>query len=166
MGGISSDLGIKHNSSFVNLFIKASDYVKMLANLKMYLEEELYSVSEEDSIYGKVAYPTAYLGDVKIYFMHYSSEQEAREAWECRKKELIGIIYTYFLQTGQDAQNKICEILISYHIKIKLCLRINHIRTSKVLIILKDMKVKVRWEFYQNGKIIRRLRGCWINLTL
>ena len=87
-GVISNDLGLQHNSPFVNLFLKADDYVKMLSDLKGYMNYELKFVKEIDSIYGEVSYPTAYLKDVKIYFMHYSSEQDALKAWERRKKRI------------------------------------------------------------------------------
>lgn len=87
-GVLSSDLGLEFKSPFVNLFIKASDYVKLLGDLKGYMSEELHFVKEEDPIYGNVSYPTAYLRDVKIYFMHYDSDEEARDAWERRKKRI------------------------------------------------------------------------------
>lgn len=87
-GVISSDLGMQFRSPFVNLFIKASDYVKLLADLKGYMSEELCFVKETDPLYGNVTYPTAYLRDIKIYFMHYASEEEARSAWNRRKKRI------------------------------------------------------------------------------
>ncbi len=87
-GVMCSDLGVPFNSPFVNLFIKASDFVKLCGDFKGYMDEELRFVTEEDPIYGKTEYPTAYLKDVKIYFMHYKSEQEARESWERRRKRI------------------------------------------------------------------------------
>jgi len=87
-GVISSDLGLEFNSPFVNLFIKADDYVKILGDLKGYIESELRFVKEKDPIYGDVKYPTAYLRDAKIYFMHYKSEKEAVDAWNRRKKRI------------------------------------------------------------------------------
>lgn len=97
-GVISSDLGLPFRSPFVNLFIKASDYIRILTDLKGYMEEQLSFVKETDPIYGDISYPTAYLKDVKIYFMHYNTEDEAREAWERRKKRMnwdnIFVIFT------------------------------------------------------------------------
>ena len=79
-----SDMEIAFRSPFVNLFIRASDYVRMLTDLQGYLNEELHFVKETDEIYGDITYPTAYLRDVKIYFMHYDSEEDARDAWNRR----------------------------------------------------------------------------------
>lgn len=97
-GVISSDLGMSFRSPFVNLFITASDYIKLLRDLKGYMNEELCFVKETDPIYGAVSYPTAYLRDVKIYFMHYDSEEEAKKAWDRRKRRInwedIYVIFT------------------------------------------------------------------------
>ncbi len=97
-GVLTSDLGLQFNSPFVNLFIKASDYIRILQDLKGYMKEELRFVKEDDPIYGRVSYPTAYLRDAKIYFMHYKSEEEARTAWNRRKERIkwdnLFIIFT------------------------------------------------------------------------
>lgn len=97
-GVISSDLGMPFRSPFVNLFIKSSDYIKLLTDLRGYMGEQLYFVKETDPIYGDVSYPTAYLKDVKIYFMHYDSERDAQEAWDRRKKRMdwdhLYVLYT------------------------------------------------------------------------
>ena len=96
-GGVYNDLGLEFRSPFINLFIKASDYICLLNDLRGYMNEDLRFVKEVDPIYGNVDYPTAYLKDVKIYFMHYSTETEARESWERRKKRINwGNIYVLF----------------------------------------------------------------------
>ena len=59
-------MGVPFNSPFVNLFIKASDFVKICENLQEYMREDLRFVCEDDPIYGRVNYPTAYIKDVKI----------------------------------------------------------------------------------------------------
>lgn len=70
-------------------------------------------VKEIDPIYGELSYPAAYLRDVKIYFMHYDSEEEAREAWKRRKARInwdnIFIMYTdrsYCTQEDLEAFDK------------------------------------------------------------
>lgn len=62
------DLGLRFNSPFVNMFIEARDYVKLLCNLDDYLAMEL-SFQKEKS----VGYPIALLGDVKLHCVHYNS---------------------------------------------------------------------------------------------
>lgn len=87
-GALSSDLGMPFRSPFVNLFIRADGFIKLCYDLRGYMAEELRFVKEEDPVYGWVDYPTAYLRDVKIYFMHYRSEEEASDAWIRRKKRM------------------------------------------------------------------------------
>lgn len=89
---------MKFNSPFVNLFIRANDYIKLLSDLSTYMAFPLRFVEENDPFYGEVDYPTAYLGDIKIYFMHYKDKDEAIEAWERRKNRInwnnIWVIFT------------------------------------------------------------------------
>lgn len=104
-GVLVSDLGLQFNSPFVNLFIKASDFIKLMKDLRGYMDEELVFTDEEDPIYGCVDYPTAFLKDVKIYFMHYDSKEEARNAWNRRRERInwdnIFVIFTDRSQCSQ-----------------------------------------------------------------
>lgn len=68
-------------SPTINLFIKEPDFVRFVLNLKKYLQCELEIWWEEE-------YPVGKIGDVYIYFMHYNSCKEAKEAWERRKKRI------------------------------------------------------------------------------
>lgn len=109
-GVLSSDLGIAFNSPFVNLFIQAADYIKILKDLPQYMSKELRFVKEVDSTYGSVSYPTAYLGDVKIYFMHYTSEEDARAAWNRRVKRINwDKLYILFTDRSQCTQKELEE---------------------------------------------------------
>lgn len=76
---ICHDLGIKYNSPFVNLWIKPNDYIRFLKNLRYYLNLELVFIEEE-----MIDYPVGLLGDIKIYFQHYSSCDEAYIKWKSR----------------------------------------------------------------------------------
>ncbi len=97
-GVILHDLGMKFNSPFVNLFIRADDFIKLCQDLPTYMESQLIFVNEIDPMYGELKYPTALLKDVKIYFMHYKTKEEAQLAWERRKQRInynkIFLIFT------------------------------------------------------------------------
>lgn len=87
-GVIYHDLGLKFNSPTVNLYFKAEDFLKFAENLKYYLSLE---VKETES---NLPYPVGLLGDVKIYFMHYKSFEEAKAKWEERSKRVdYGNVY-------------------------------------------------------------------------
>lgn len=80
---ILHDLGLRFNSPFVNLWIRPKDYIKMLKDLKGYMESDLVFVSEEG-----ISYPIGLLKDIKIYFQHYSSQEEAYKKWNERKNRI------------------------------------------------------------------------------
>lgn len=82
-GVILHDLGLPFNSPFVNLWIKPHDYIKMLSSLEEYLSYELFCVEEKG-----VPYPVGQLKDIRIYFQHYPSFEDAKEKWERRKNRM------------------------------------------------------------------------------
>lgn len=82
-GVILSDLGVRFNSPFVNLWIMPKDYLRMLSDLQNYLNEELEFINDET-----YSYPVGLLKDVHIYFQHYPSQKEAFEKWNIRKERI------------------------------------------------------------------------------
>lgn len=77
-GVILHELGEQFNSPTVNLFFDARDYVKFLKELNYYLNQTLVEIQSDKD------YPVARLDDVTIYFMHYSTFNEAKKIWEKR----------------------------------------------------------------------------------
>lgn len=80
---ILHDLNMRFNSPFVNLWLKADDYIKILKNLQHYLECDLGFTQEPG-----INYPIGVLDDVKVYFTHYKTCEEAKEKWTERSKRL------------------------------------------------------------------------------
>lgn len=72
-----NDLGLRYNSPFVNLYLEASDFIKYLKSPQYYNSQNLNFIKTE-------RYPVAFLADIKIYFVHYKNEEEAKESWERR----------------------------------------------------------------------------------
>ncbi len=95
-GFILHDLGMRFNSPFVNLWMKPKDYLKMLSEFKHYMSEELVFVKEEG-----IDYPVGLLKDVRIYFQHYKSNDEAKQKWDIRK-ERINYDNLFILFTDQE----------------------------------------------------------------
>lgn len=82
IGGVfCHDMGVAFSSPTVNLFFKANDFVKFVLDLKHYMSLPLLISWGEE-------YPIGFLGDVSIYFMHYTTCKEAREAWDRRKQRM------------------------------------------------------------------------------
>ena len=75
-GVIYSDLGEQFRSPTINLYIKPSDFLNFVSDLRNYLSEEIMEVETEYN------YPVGKLKDIYIYFMHYRSFQEAKMKWD------------------------------------------------------------------------------------
>lgn len=93
---ILHDLGLRFNSPFVNLWIKPKHYIKMLANLKLYMSIDMDFVSED-----VINYPVGKINDVIIYFQHYSTCEEALKKWNQRRKR-INYDNLYVIFTERD----------------------------------------------------------------
>ena len=79
---ILHDLNQSFNSPFVNLYLDPSDFVRYLQNIEFYQAQPLQFIQTEKP------YPVGLLDDLKVHFMHYHSEQEAKEKWEARSQRL------------------------------------------------------------------------------
>lgn len=81
-------------SPTVGLYFFADDYLKFISNLEYYISLELSFISIQESRYKDVLLerkricPIGKLGDVEIVFLHYKTEQEAKEKWDRRKARI------------------------------------------------------------------------------
>ncbi len=80
---ILHDLGCRFRSPFVNLYLKPKDFIKYLNNIPYYQNQPLRFLTQS----GK-RYPVGQLGDLTIHFMHYHSEEEARQKWQERTQRM------------------------------------------------------------------------------
>ena len=88
--------GLPFNTPFIGLMLSAPCYLKLLANPKYYLSQPL--CFQEQSFYADIDklrldwkhyVPIATIGgDVEIQFLHYHSEEEAREKWARRVERI------------------------------------------------------------------------------
>lgn len=77
------DLGLRFNSPFVNMFIGADDYIKILRNLPHYMSLEPRCIDN-----GGLSYPLAALDDVTLHCVHYKNEEEIIEKWNARRARM------------------------------------------------------------------------------
>ena len=80
-GVLYHDLGLQFLSPTINAFIPEPGFVKLVLNLRHYMEQELIVRWGEE-------YPIGTLDDVEIHFMHYDTCKEAKEAWDKRKARI------------------------------------------------------------------------------
>lgn len=95
-GFICHDLNLQFRSPFINLWVKPTDFIKYLQNIEHYMKQELRFVSEDG-----INYPIGLLDDIKIYFQHYKTEQNAKEKWNERTKR-IDLNNLFILFTDRD----------------------------------------------------------------
>lgn len=97
-GMIYESYNLPKKSPTVGLFFMAEDYIKFIYDLKGYFAADLTFIAPEESKWKdalKVSgnkrygtYPVGKLKDIEIFFLHYHSEQEAKEKWERRIKRI------------------------------------------------------------------------------
>lgn len=80
-GVLYHDCRTKFLSPTVNLYFLPSDFIKFVNNLKYYI-----SLIPKIEMGDK--YPIGVLEDIKIFFMHYTTCEEALKKWEERKKRI------------------------------------------------------------------------------
>lgn len=88
-GGFTyNSLGMQFLSPFINMFVEAEDYIKLLNNFDYYMELPLHFVREEYEVNLKRNYPVVGLDDVVLYFNHYTDFDSAVAIWNKRKSRI------------------------------------------------------------------------------
>lgn len=81
-GGILyHDCNSRFLSPTIDLYFDPSDFIKFVNNLELYLSETPRVVMGEK-------FPIGSIENVKLFFMHYSTPEEALRKWEERKKRV------------------------------------------------------------------------------
>ncbi len=93
-GVVYHDMGMMFASPTINLYFKATGFIKFVLGIEKYMNQEPRMLWGEE-------YPIGFLDDIEIHFQHYSSCTEAREKWEERKKR-INLKKIIILSTDRD----------------------------------------------------------------
>lgn len=79
------------------MFFFADDYLRFVKNLRHYLNTDLHFITISESKHKEKLYkqggksitcPIGVLDDIEIIFLHYKTEQEARNKWMRRKERI------------------------------------------------------------------------------
>ncbi len=101
-GMIYESYNLPKESPTVGMFFIAKDYIEFLSDLKGYINGKLTFIKPEESRWKDMpqvsedkrfgSYPVGVLSNgknsIEIFFLHYHSEQEAREKWERRVQRI------------------------------------------------------------------------------
>lgn len=77
------DLGQKFMSPTINMKFDANDWIKFLKGVNKYLNSSITFIDNP-----KVTYPTGYIGDCFVEFVHYHDKEEVIRKWEQRKERI------------------------------------------------------------------------------
>lgn len=86
---------LPYNTPFVGLYLMAPCFIRFLKNPDYYLSLELsfrqtstYAEVEQTRAKHPIKFPVGVLDDIEIQFMHYKTEEEARQKWNRRKQRM------------------------------------------------------------------------------
>lgn len=143
---IYESYNIPKNSPTIGLFFMADDYINFLKKIKQYLSAELTFISPENSKYKQELsvdkrfgqYPIGRIQlnkeeNIEIFFLHYHSEDEAKEKWERRKKRINwnNILFKFNDQNG--CNEKHIEQFNALPYKKKICFVSKNYKGSTVV---------------------------------
>lgn len=174
---ISHSLGLRFNSPTVDMQILPAEYIKFVSNLPHYLNQDVVRCEQFSSVqneqiyrtYGRIGeelhFPIGLCGDILLFFQHYRSFEDAKSAWDRRKKRVIfdklGIIFL-----GNEKFSKEMrlfdeieleygkKIIFSCNHDIKLSTRIAHISIPEGTHFMKNENI-FRKYYEQNFNSIR-----------
>lgn len=81
-GVITHELGQRHNSPTVNLYMLPTEFIRFVSNLDYYLSCEI------EEVYTENTYPVGRIDDVRLYFVHYTDFEAAKKKWKERCKRV------------------------------------------------------------------------------
>lgn len=99
-GYIYNQLGMQFFSPFINTRISERDYLKLINNVGYYLAQNLCAGNDIQNVehmhveigegisWGKMGYPIAMLGDIKLHAIHATSLKSYMDEWNRRKQRI------------------------------------------------------------------------------
>ena len=105
-GVISHDMHLQFRSPTINLFFTNQDFVVFLEHLNHYLSLDLVQAQSDKSYpVGKL---TGEYGDVYLFFMHYTSFEEAKKKWQERIQR-IDFDRLFIIMEAQECEYELLQ---------------------------------------------------------
>ena len=107
-GVVSHELHLRFNSPTVNLWFKTKDYLKFLNNLNYYIHS--CELVQDIELSNQYMYPVGALEDIRIFFQHYKSFDDAKSKWIERAKRIHwNNLYIIMVQGNDCTENDLAE---------------------------------------------------------
>lgn len=132
-GFVYQSYGLPYLSPTVGCFFMAEDYLRFVSDLRKWAARPLLFLKPGQSSYAKVfetwdkfgTYPIGVLFDgnsrVEIHFLHYRTEEEAREHWETRTERICWDKILYKFNDQNLCTEEHIRRFLSLPLKNKIC---------------------------------------------
>lgn len=94
-GSVYRYYGLPYQSPTAGLYFFASDYIKLISDLKRYMRIDPVQITCDESKWkdelikrDQKEIPLGRLDDIEVVFLHYNSFEEARSKWNRRKQRI------------------------------------------------------------------------------
>lgn len=94
-GRVYTDVRVSYTSPTVNLFFYSSCFLKLVQDLKTYIDKDLefvsvskYEIANQSRKNAGKNYPIGKLGDIEIHFLHSKDNGDAQTKWNYRKSRI------------------------------------------------------------------------------
>lgn len=137
-GFIYQKYGLPYLSPTIGLLIFGDDFIKFCSNVKHYTKEKLQFIPFASAKYYPFMkacppFPIAKLDDIEIYFMHYTSEQEAKEKWDRRCQRINWDNIIYKVSQRESFTSEHMKTFLKLDVKNKLCFTSEELEGSIVI---------------------------------
>ena len=113
-------LGLPFLSPLINMYVLDEDYMKLVADPKIILQEDINLLRYENG--PKHPFPVFRLGDIKLYFQHYETAEEAYEKWNERKGRINwNNIFFMMYSDNENIVNAFCQLPYSKKVCFTTC---------------------------------------------
>lgn len=142
-GVIYQKYGLKYTTPTVGLYILGHDFVKFASDLGNYLKGELEFIPWEQgknysALKNDAPYPIARLKDIEIYFMHYSTQEEAAEKWYRRAKRVNYDHLIFKLSQREACTKEDIEVFMHLPLNHRVCFAYDRVPGTLHIPELKD----------------------------
>lgn len=157
-GVLYHDLGLKFTSPTINLYFDPKEFLKYVLNIKHYNALTPQMVFDE-----KRGYPVGKLEDISVYFMHYTTCEEAKQKWEERKARInynklfiIALDENHFGKECYELFKQIPYEKVLFTVDKKLESQSDCVYLDKITVDGKSYIIEER-KFYKDGVLINKM---------
>lgn len=163
-GLLYNDYGLRFESPTINLQFPVNDFLKFASNIDHYMHHEIKEINVSKEFYKRFnreesPFPVGQIDDIKVYFQHYATFEDAVKAWrrrvdryyECLEK---GLCVNLILVT-KNCDNELLQTFEKLPYEHKIMLTESSVEGDNVFVF--DMKKGGEdWFSFQKGLSLKK----------